>query len=64
MPVETIVKVPNKVLTTVCEKVKLDDPQLKDLIKDLKDTLNNAQNPQGAGLARSEERRVGKECRL
>ncbi len=51
MPVETIVKVPNKVLTTVCEKVKLDDPQLKDLIKDLKDTLNNAQNPQGAGLA-------------
>jgi peptide deformylase len=51
MPVVPIVKIPNKVLTTKCEKVKLNDPELKGLVDDLVDSLEHAQNPQGAGLA-------------
>lgn len=51
MSVTPIVKVPSKVLTTKCEKVKKNDPELKNLVADLVDTLENAQNPQGAGLA-------------
>ncbi len=51
MSVTPIVKVPSKVLTSKCEKVKKGDPQLKQLVEDLVDTLDNAQNPQGAGLA-------------
>ena len=51
MSVTSIIKVPNKVLTSKCERVKKGDPELEQLVKNLVDTLDNAQNPQGAGLA-------------
>lgn len=51
MSVVPIVKIPSKVLTSKCEKIKPGDPDLKALVDNLVETLNNATNPQGAGLA-------------
>jgi peptide deformylase len=51
MAVVEIVQVPNPILTTKCQKVTDFGPQTQEIINNLMDTLNNAKNPEGAGLA-------------
>lgn len=51
MSVVPIIKAPNQALNTKCEKVKDFDEQTKKIVTDLMDTLLNARNPEGAGLA-------------
>lgn len=56
MAIKTIVTIPNEVLVQKCVKAKTLksgelDEQTKSLITDLKETLANAKNPEGAGLA-------------
>lgn len=50
MSVQQIITTPNKILETPCEKVKFDE-STKQLIEDMMDTILNAKNPEGAGLA-------------
>jgi peptide deformylase len=51
MSVVPIVIEPNKVLHEKCDKIKEFGPETKELVRNLLDTLNNAKNPEGAGLA-------------
>lgn len=51
MAVVDIVLVPDQILNTKCEKVKNFGEETQEIIKNLIDTLNNAKNPEGAGLA-------------
>ena len=51
MSVVKIITVPDPALTAKCAKVKSDDKETKALADNLVDTLNNARDPQGAGLA-------------
>ncbi len=51
MAIRTILEVPNPVLTTPCEKIKIFDGDTKQIVRDLIDTLNAARKPAGAGLA-------------
>jgi peptide deformylase len=51
MAVVPIKIVPDKVLNKKCQKVKKFDKETKDLAKDLMDTLLDAKDPEGAGLA-------------
>lgn len=50
MAIQKIVTTPNEILKSPCEKVKFDE-QTKTLIQDMMDTLLDAKNPEGAGLA-------------
>lgn len=49
-----IVTVPNEVLTTPAKRVLKIDKKVKDVVKKLKTTLINTQNPKGVGLAASQ----------
>lgn len=49
--IRPIVKVPNKVLTTPVKPIKRFDARLHKLIRDMKDTLGAARDPEGVGLA-------------
>lgn len=49
--IRPIVKVPRKVLTTPVKPVKRFDAKLHKLIRDMKDTLSAARDPEGVGLA-------------
>lgn len=51
MAIKDILKVPNDLLETPCEKVGAFDDDLKKLAEDLVETLLAAKNPEGAGLA-------------
>ena len=51
MPKRPIVTVPNTVLTNKTEYVKEIDSGILELARDLKDTLDSAKEPEGAGLA-------------
>ncbi len=51
MAVVPIITTPNKTLETPAEKVGEINEETKNIIQDLKDTLLNARNPEGAGLA-------------
>lgn len=46
-----IVKVPHKVLTTPTKEVLVVDKRVKKLIEQMKESLKNADNPKGVGLA-------------
>ena len=46
-----IVTVPNKILTQKTKKVKVIDDEVRALAQTLIDTLNNAKEPEGAGIA-------------
>lgn len=51
MSVRRIVLTPNKILEEKCQKVTNFDESIKDLAQDLIDTVKDAKNPEGAGLA-------------
>lgn len=51
MAVKPIVTFPNKILTEKTKKIDAINAEVIELIADLKDTLNNAQKPEGAGIA-------------
>ena len=51
MAVKPIIKIPNVTLNTRCVEIEKITPEIKTLIQDLKDTLEAADNPKGAGLA-------------
>lgn len=51
MSVVPILTVPNKTLEKSCKKVREFDAETKTLIKDMLDTLRNAEEPEGAGLS-------------
>ena len=51
MAVVPIIKIPDEILNQKSEKVRKVDEETKNLIKNLLDTLQAAQNPEGAGLA-------------
>lgn len=51
MAIKKIIEAPNEILINKAEKVKSDDPILKELIQDLIDTTNHQKNPEAAGLA-------------
>jgi len=51
MPIKTIVTIPEPVLRQKATKVKAIDGVIKKEIQDLKDTLEVAKDPEGAGLA-------------
>lgn len=51
MAVKEIIKVPNSILTTKCEKIAAFDEDLKTLVQDLIDTAEAARDPEAAGLA-------------
>lgn len=51
MPIRPIITIPNKVLVEKTEKVKIIDETVLKLAKDLLDTVKEAKNPEGAGLA-------------
>ena len=46
-----IVKAPNKILTEKTKRVRVFEGETQKIIKDLKDTLDKARNPEGAGLS-------------
>ena len=50
MSVVPIVKIPNKILNTQCNKVELNE-QTKTIVMNLRDTLRATKNPVGVGLA-------------
>jgi len=51
MSVQPILIEPNEYLHKVCEPVTKFDDELKKLVDDLLDTVRNAKDPEGAGLA-------------
>ncbi len=51
MAQKPIIQVPDQILTTPCDKVRIFGDETKALAQDLVDTLNAAIKPQGAGLA-------------
>lgn len=51
MSVKNIVKVPNEILEEDCQRVTEFGDSTKELAQDLIDTVKNATDPQGAGLA-------------
>jgi peptide deformylase len=51
MSVVPILTVPHEKLYQKCEKVTKFDGETKKIIQDLRDTLDQARNPEGAGLA-------------
>jgi peptide deformylase len=51
MAVLQIITIPDERLLKVCQKVSHFDEETKQIVQNLKDTLNNAKNPEGAGLA-------------
>lgn len=51
MPIRPIITIPNKVLVEKTEKVKIIDETVLKLAKDLLDTVKEAKDPEGAGLA-------------
>lgn len=50
MSIRKIVTIPNEILEKECKKVSEVNSEVKDIIQDLKDTLNNSKVP-GAGLS-------------
>lgn len=51
MAIKPIVQIPDPVLTTPCKKVGEVNDEIKQLIKDLIDTLDAQTDPQGTGIA-------------
>jgi peptide deformylase len=51
MPVRPIITIPNNILKTKTEKVKMIDEEVLKVAKDLVDTVKVAKDPEGAGLA-------------
>lgn len=51
MAVVTIKTEPNDVLHKKCEQVTEINSEIKEIVKNLEDTLNDAKDPEGAGLA-------------
>lgn len=51
MAIKKVVTVPNEILESKCQKVTKFDNDLRKLGQDLVDTVENASNPEGAGLA-------------
>ena len=51
MAIRKIVTVPDPVLDKKTEEVKEINDEIKEIIRDLKDTLENAEEPEGAGLS-------------
>ena len=51
MSVTPIVTVPNEILTKPCEEITVFGKETTKLAKDLVDTVLNAKDPEGAGLA-------------
>lgn len=51
MAIKKIVTVPNKILEEKCQKVTKFDKSIESLAKNLIDTVKDAKNPEGAGLA-------------
>lgn len=51
MSIKAIITVPNPILKKKSNSIKIFDETTKQVIQDLKDTLNNAREPEGAGLA-------------
>lgn len=51
MPIRPIVTIPNDILTTETKKVIDINSEIEEVVKDLKDTLLSAKEPEGAGLA-------------
>lgn len=51
MAVVPIIKIPDPILNQKCQVVRQVDEETKRIVQNLKDTLEAAQNPQGAGLS-------------
>jgi len=51
MALVPIIKVPNQILNTKCDKVGKVDNEVKETVQNLLDTLKAAKNPEGAGLS-------------
>lgn len=51
MAIKKIVVIPEQILLTATQEIKEINTQIKDLAEDLKDTLNQAHKPEGAGIA-------------
>lgn len=51
MAIKRIIEAPNEILSTKTSKVKFEDPEVKEIIKDLLETTINQKNPEAAGLA-------------
>ena len=51
MAIKKIIEAPNEILSTKTSKVRFDDVELNEIIKDLTDTTNHQKEPEAAGLA-------------
>ena len=61
MAIKTIITIPNPILRKPTSKVKDFGADLQNLIKDLKDTLESAEEPEGAGIAATQ---IGSDKRI
>jgi peptide deformylase len=51
MAIKRILEAPNEILSTKTSKVKFEDPEVSEIVKDLLDTTVNQKEPEAAGLA-------------
>ena len=61
MAVTQIITIPNKILTQKSPKIKYIDKDIQETAQNLKDTLAQAKNPEGAGISAPQ---IGKSIRL